>query len=66
VHELSRDEALGFMANGIVANGHYITPRLTPNLANILEQENLRPVVVDTSEFEKSGGSAFCMKCMLE
>jgi N-dimethylarginine dimethylaminohydrolase len=66
VHELSRDEALGFMANGIVANGHYITPRLTPNLANILEQENLRPVVVDTSEFEKSGGSAFCMKCVLE
>lgn len=65
VHELSRDEALGFMANGIVANGRYITPRVTPNLSAILAQENLVPVVVDTSEFEKSGGSVFCMKAVL-
>ena len=66
VHELSREEAVGFMANGIVANGRYITPRVTPNLIAILKQEGLRSVIVDTSEFEKSGGSVFCMKAVLE
>jgi len=65
VHELTRDEAIGFMANGIVANGRYITPRVTPNLTAILEQEGLQAVIVDTSEFEKSGGSVFCMKAVL-
>jgi N-dimethylarginine dimethylaminohydrolase len=66
VHHLTREEALQFMGNGIVANGHFITPRLTPNLSQILEQEGLTPVVVDTSEFEKSGGSAFCMKAFID
>ncbi len=65
IHKLSRDEALAFLCNGMVANGHYITPRVTPNLVKILQQENLKPVVVDTSEFEKSGGSVFCMKTVL-
>ena len=66
VHELTREEAIQFIANGIVVNGRYITPRLTPNLANILAQEKLTPVMVETSEFEKSGGSAFCMKTFIE
>jgi N-dimethylarginine dimethylaminohydrolase len=30
VHALEREEAYGFMANGIVANGHYITPACDP------------------------------------
>jgi N-dimethylarginine dimethylaminohydrolase len=66
IHELTRDEALQFMGNGIVVNGRFITPRLTPNLQQILAQESLQPVVVDTSEFEKSGGSVFCMKAFIE
>jgi N-dimethylarginine dimethylaminohydrolase len=66
IHELSTDEAHQFMGNGIVSNGRYITPRITPNLNQILAQEGLTPVLVDTSEFEKSGGSAFCMKVFLE
>jgi N-dimethylarginine dimethylaminohydrolase len=66
VHELTRNEALQFMGNGIVANGRFITPRLTRNLDQILAQEGLTPVVVDTSEFEKSGGSVFCMKAFLD
>ncbi len=66
IHQLSRDEAVAFLANGVVANGRYITPRVTPNLNRILQQESLTPVIVDTSEFEKSGGSAFCMKAVLE
>jgi len=66
IHELTRDEAVQFMGNGIVANGRYLTPRLSENLSHILTQEGLTPVVVDTSEFEKSGGSAFCMKAFLD
>jgi arginine dihydrolase len=65
IHEITRDEAVGFIGNGIVANGHYITPRVTPNLKNILAQEGLTPVVINTSEFEKSGGSVFCMKSFI-
>jgi len=66
IHELSHDEALQFIGNGIVAHGNYITPRVTPNLQKILDQEGLTPVLVDTSEFEKSGGSVFCMKCFID
>jgi N-dimethylarginine dimethylaminohydrolase len=65
VHELTADEAHKFMGNGIVANGHYLTPYVTPHLEAVLRQEGLAPVIVDTSEFEKSGGSLFCMKAFL-
>jgi N-dimethylarginine dimethylaminohydrolase len=66
IYELSRDEAVQFMGNGIVANGRFLTPRLNQHLSEILSQEGLSPIVVDTSEFEKSGGSAFCMKAFLD
>jgi N-dimethylarginine dimethylaminohydrolase len=66
IHELTSAEARQFMGNGIVANGRFITPRITRSLEQILAQENLMPVVVDTSEFEKSGGSVFCMKALIE
>jgi len=66
VHTLSRDEALQFVANGVVANGRFLTPRVTPNLARILGEEGLTPTVVETSEFEKSGGSVFCMKTFID
>jgi N-dimethylarginine dimethylaminohydrolase len=65
VHELTADEAHKFMGNGIVANGCYLTPYVTPHLESILSQEGLTPVIVATSEFEKSGGSLFCMKAFL-
>ena len=65
VHELTADEAHKFMGNGIVANGRYLTPYITPHLESILSQEALEPVIIDTSEFEKSGGSLFCMKVFL-
>jgi N-dimethylarginine dimethylaminohydrolase len=65
IHELSADEAHRFMGNGIVANGRYITPYLTPHLEAILKQEGLTPFIVETSEFEKAGGSLFCMKTFL-
>ena len=64
-YELFSEEAHAFIGNGIVANGRYITPRLTANLQRILAAEGLSPVLLDTSEFEKSGGSAFCMKAFV-
>jgi len=66
IHELTRDEARQFIGNGIVVNGRFIAPRLTHNVEQILAHEGLTPVLVDTSEFEKSGGSAFCMKAFIE
>jgi N-dimethylarginine dimethylaminohydrolase len=65
VHLLTAEEAHHFMGNGIVINGSYITPHMTPPLEAILHQEGLTPVIVDTSEFEKAGGSCFCMKAFL-
>jgi N-dimethylarginine dimethylaminohydrolase len=65
VHELTAEEAHKFMGNGIVANGRYLTPYITPHLEAILHREELTPVLLDTSEFEKSGGSLFCMKAFL-
>jgi N-dimethylarginine dimethylaminohydrolase len=65
VHLLTAEEAHRFMGNGIVVNGRYITPYVTPQLEASLHQEGLTPVIVDTSEFEKSGGSCFCMKTFL-
>ena len=65
IHLLDANEAHHFMGNGIVVNGHYISPYLTRSLEAILGQEGLTPVVVDTSEFEKAGGSCFCMKTFL-
>jgi arginine dihydrolase len=66
VHELSREEAVQFMGNGIVVNGRFITRRLTSHLSQILGQEGLTPVIVETTEFEKSGGSVFCMKSFID
>jgi N-dimethylarginine dimethylaminohydrolase len=65
VHLLNVEEAHAFMGNGIVVNGCYVTPRTSPQLRAILQQEGLRPITVDTSEFEKAGGSCFCMKMVL-
>jgi N-dimethylarginine dimethylaminohydrolase len=65
LHGLTAEEAHKFMGNGIVAGENYITPYLTPHLEAMLQEEQLTPVIVDTSEFEKSGGSVFCMKAFL-
>jgi len=65
IYELIADEAHKFMGNGIVAGGNYITPYTTPHLEAMLREEKLTPLVLDTSEFEKAGGSLFCMKTFL-
>jgi len=65
IHLLSADEAHNFLGNGIVVNGSYIASGMTPQLEAILRQEGLTPVLVDTSEFKKAGGSCFCMVTIL-
>lgn len=62
VHLLDAEEAHHFMGNGIVVNRRYISTHLTPQLESILRQEGLTSEIVDTSEFEKSGGSCSCLK----
>jgi N-dimethylarginine dimethylaminohydrolase len=65
VHLLTAVEAHRFMGNGIVTNGSYISAYMTTQLEAILHEEGLKPVIVETSEFEKAGGSCFCMKMFL-
>jgi N-dimethylarginine dimethylaminohydrolase len=62
VHEVTEADALSFICNGVSANGKFITSALPASLEKALQTENLQPVMVDTSEFEKSGGSVCCLK----
>ncbi len=66
VYEVGTEDALQLVCNGVAAGGCYITPQLTPRLSQALAIEGLRPVRVDTSEFEKSGGSVCCLKLFIE
>lgn len=66
LHEIDREEAVQFVCNSVVANGNYIGPYLNMKLEQVLQSEGLNPVLVDTSEFQKSGGSVFCMKAFLD
>lgn len=61
-YEVGLDEALCFVCNGVAGSGRFVTPRITPGLAQALKGERLTPVLVETSEFEKSGGSVCCLK----
>ncbi len=62
LYEVTRDDAMQFACNGISVNQHFIASHLSPALERSLAAEGLEPVLVDVSEFEKAGGSVFCMK----
>ncbi len=62
VHEVEEAEALRFVCNGVAANGRFLTPHLDAGLVRALARERLEPVVVETPEFEKSGGRICCLK----
>jgi N-dimethylarginine dimethylaminohydrolase len=64
-HEVSREDALQFICNGVSVNGYYITPKLSRKLEQILGQEGIEPLVVDLSEFQKAGGSVASLKMLL-
>ncbi len=65
VYIVGEDDALRFVCNGVAAGGRFITPYLSPQVATALSRERLQPVVVDTSEFQKSGGSVCCLKLFI-
>lgn len=65
VYEVSREEALQFVCNGVAAGNYYISARVSASLEEALDNEKLTPMVVDTSEFEKSGGSVCCLKLFI-
>ncbi len=66
LYPVQRAEAHKFACNGVAVNDIYITPILTHSLGHALRKEEMRPILVDTSEFEKSGGSVFCLKMFLD
>jgi N-dimethylarginine dimethylaminohydrolase len=65
LHEADRAEAERFACNGIAVNGVFIASQLSQRLQAVVRDEGLQPVTVDLSEFEKAGGSAFCLKNFL-
>jgi N-dimethylarginine dimethylaminohydrolase len=62
LYQVSELEALTFVCNGVVANDRYIASHLYDGVRAALAREGLDPLIVDLSEFEKAGGSAFCLK----
>ncbi|MBV8117083.1 MAG: amidinotransferase [Candidatus Eremiobacteraeota bacterium] len=64
LHEVPRVDALQFVCNGVAVNGRFVASHVTPWLERVLRDEALVPLRVDTTEFEKSGGSVFCMKML--
>jgi len=65
LYEVSREDALRFVCNGAAVANRFIAAYIPPALEAPLRREGLQPFVVDTSEFEKGGGSVFCLKCFL-
>jgi N-dimethylarginine dimethylaminohydrolase len=64
-YEITREDALQFVCNGVSVNGFYITPRITRHLEEILSREGIEPIVVDLSEFQKAGCSVASLKMLL-
>lgn len=66
LYDVPRDDALRFACNGIVAGERYVVSHASPWLRATLADEGLTPLAIDVSEFEKSGGSVFCLKASFE
>jgi N-dimethylarginine dimethylaminohydrolase len=62
LYQVSELEALTFICNGVVANDRYIASHAYDGVRAALGREGLEPHLVDLGEFEKAGGSAFCLK----
>lgn len=45
-----------------LASGHVLLPAQAPRTAEVLARAGYLPVLVDLSEFHRSGGSVFCMR----
>jgi N-dimethylarginine dimethylaminohydrolase len=66
LYEISQDDAGRFACNGVAVNGRYVASYVSPAMGEALRAEGLEPLIGDLSEFEKAGGSAFCMKTFVD
>ena len=66
LYEVDHEDALKFVCNGVSASGKFLTPAITRCVREALASEGLQSVVLDTSEFLKSGGSVCCLKLFFE
>jgi N-dimethylarginine dimethylaminohydrolase len=66
LHSVSQEDAYRFVCNGIAVNGRFIVSHLSDAIADVVQAEGLHPCIVETSEFEKAGGSVFCLKVFLD
>ena len=66
LYEVDHEDALKFVCNGVSASGKFLTPAITRCIREALAREGLQSVVLDTSEFLKSGGSVCCLKLFFE
>jgi N-dimethylarginine dimethylaminohydrolase len=66
LYEVARADAERFACNGLALNGRFIASHVSEEIDATVRREGLQPVVVDTSEFEKAGGSIFCLKTILD
>jgi N-dimethylarginine dimethylaminohydrolase len=65
LHEVTREDAMHFVCNGVSVNGFYITPHMSKKLEQILSAEGLEPLPVEVGEFHKAGGSVGQLKMLL-
>jgi N-dimethylarginine dimethylaminohydrolase len=59
------EEANNFACNAVVLGRNVVLQSGSERICKELKKYNFKPVEVDTSEFMKSGGSAFCMSMMI-
>lgn len=59
--EVSREDAYVFGCNAIPVGDNIIINKKAQKLADQYQKKGLNPIFVDTSEFEKMGGSARCL-----
>lgn len=60
---IPRAEALNFAGNAHCPDGrHVLISRGNPGTERLLLKHGLKPVPIDTAEFQKSGGSVYCLK----
>jgi ornithine--oxo-acid transaminase len=63
---LTEAETEAFCANSVVVGRTVVMPACTPRLELELRERGLEPVVVDVSEFLKSGGGPRCLTLALD
>lgn len=65
VIKVSETEALNFALNSVCIGKSVVIQKGSAKAVAALRANGFYPVEVDTSEFMKSGGSAFCLKMMI-